>query len=353
MSMPPPPSDPYGQGPYAPPGQSSPGPPPPPPTFAPPPPPASASAPQSAASNFVNPYAPQGETRWTADTAAARLTIPYLGPEPAPSRILGTILQVLAAAMALLCLVRVGAFLALAGAVESLVDDPFSNPAAADRMTNLINGLVPFWWMLLLAVIGVEIAWRMKRRPSAVRNEYGEAYVEFPITWIIPTAFRVGWGVLIGAAFITGSVGNAGSLVPLDELPGRYRTSAVSNLLWLVVWLMVVASVFVANRSHEQRVARSLEYRQHPASVPFFPPLAGKGAFEISRGERSQSSGIGWVLRTSGLASAFLFGIGFTIGGFVEAGSGNAAGFVWGVAGAAMLAGVVWAMVRRYQQGKL
>ena len=70
------------------------------------------------------PYAPTDglPQRWTADSAKAGLSIPYLGPEPPPSKISGLALIGASGTGAVFFLIRAGLYLHLAALERTFLD---------------------------------------------------------------------------------------------------------------------------------------------------------------------------------------------------------------------------------------
>ncbi len=88
--------------------------------------------------------------------------------------------------------------------------------------------------------------------------------------------------------------------------------------------------------------------------MPYFPSVAGAVTLDTKRGDsRSGQSGVGWMLRTSGLILLCFIGVGAVIGGAAGILGSHAEGYPWFAAGVAMLGFVIWVMVRRYRLGKL
>lgn len=190
--------------------------------------------------------------------------------------------------------------------------------------------------------------------PESPSEGAGEAYVEFPIIWIMPVWLRVTWVVLGSGTFAASTAGRTSSTSALSDLPHLRQMVALSNLLLALLWGSMIAMVVIANRSHDRRVAWSAPYRASPGQVPFFTPLSRTAAFGASaRGPRSSATGFGWLLRTSGLILLVVFGVGTIIGGAAGVGHGHSAGAFWFLAGVASVGFVVWAMVQRFRQGKL
>ncbi|MGZ4683117.1 MAG: hypothetical protein ACXV8G_11720 [Acidimicrobiales bacterium] len=310
------------------------------------------------------PYGPADvdPQRGTADSDQAKLTIPYLGPEPAPSRTAGRIFMLACMVEAALYLAKVTAYWSQAGMEQDFLDHP--TRFTADELTSgshLLSTLSTITLLGILLALGLDLAWRAQRRPGHTRNTRGEAYVEFPTKWVTPVVLRLRWvGLALGGLLLA----NAGSIhrsTLLADYPHHRQLQAASSAVWMAFWISLVVWVVIVNRSHTRRMAFSEPYRADPSQVPFFPPVAG-GIFE-SRGTfgsaatatspRAGATGIGWMLRTSGLIMLCFIGTGALAGGGSEIGLGHAGGYAWFAAGLAMWAFVIWVMVRRYRRGKL
>jgi hypothetical protein len=301
------------------------------------------------------PGAPQ---RWTADSEAAKHTIPYLGPQPPPSQTWAIPVQIACGALALLYVVKAAVFLWQARVEQDWLDDPLSSTVNPARPAVLVMSALDVLGLLLAIVfIVLTIVWRIERRPKRVRNDLGEAYVELPLKWLISPGMRAIWvaGLVIGYMLHNAGAVNA-STSPTDY-PQHRVLLALANLAATATATAYVVWVEPVKRSHERRVAWSWPYRADavpvPAPVPFFPAVAGSGYGGNERGPRSRSGGIGWALRTSGLIMLIFIGVVALWGGTVEIANGRADGFPWFAAGVLMNGFVVWVMVRRYRLGKL
>jgi len=298
--------------------------------------------------------------RWTVDSHDAKLTIPYLGPEPRPSRIWGIAFLGSCAVAAMVFLVRAALYLRQ----SALEADLLAHPGAAllDDATSGSRQVSSFGpVVLVVVVVGIVLdnVWRFHRRPKRARVDLGEAYVEFPLKWVTPVAVRVAWG---GLALVALGAGASGSIKPTTlaiDYPHHRDLLALSNLGWAGLWASLGIWVLIVNRSHLRRMAFSAPFRADPSQVPYFPSVAGATTLGTKSTSKSTSgaSGLGWVVRTAGLAVAFIVGLGSLFGGLVMlAGRGSTnrmAGIPWLLGGAALIGLVVWAMVRRHQTGRL
>ncbi len=220
------------------------------------------------------PVTPTGPPRWVGDSEQARLTIPYLGPDPAPSRPVGTALQASAAAMVVLNLIRVGLYLWLAAVDRGLIahqtHELFSEARTGHRVISIL-ALVSL--ALVVTFIALEIAWRSRRRPKLICADYGEAYVEFPTKWVTPRWLIGSWAALVVGVFAVGHAGTVHAGTLLAQLPRHRDLAAVAGTLSALLWASFILWVALVNRSHDQRLARSTAYRADPTTVPYFPPV--------------------------------------------------------------------------------
>ncbi len=335
--LPPPPgpdlsTTPAGPGyPFAPPGQATPG---------------------TGTVPMALPYGPADAQpqRWTVDSNQAKLTIPYLGPEPTPSRLSGFAFLGACGASALLFVIRAGLYLHL-GALEQNFLDHRSQAllADADSAAHLVSSMAPIILLSIGLAIILDLVWRLQRRPKHARTELGEAYVEFPMKWVTPVGIRVAWVGLAVAGMLASSAGSIHRTTLAADYPQHRQMLALGNLAWAGFWVALGVWVLIVNRSHARRMAFSGPYRADPSQVPFFPAVAGAVMLDTSE----SSSGLGWVVRTAGLAVAFIVGLVFVIGGVSDLTKGRLGSLGFVAVGAVLLGIVVFAMVRRARRGKL
>ena len=219
------------------------------------------------------PVAAAGAPRWVGDTEQARLTIPYLGANPAPSRPVGIALQASAAVMVVLSLVRVGLYLWLASIDRSLIADQTQALLSQTRTAHRVISILALVALVLLATfLALEIAWRSRRRPKKVCADYGEAYVEFPTRWVTPKWLFGAWVALVVGVIAVGQAGAVRTGTLLAQLPHRRDLAALAATMSALLWASFILWVALVNRSHDQRLARSTAYRADPTTVPYFPP---------------------------------------------------------------------------------
>jgi hypothetical protein len=242
------------------------------------------------------PLPPRGKAA-TAATRRARLAIPYLGPHPPPSRAFGpsVVIASVAAAITRACqaaaafrradldrqLLAQGRTVAIQRALES-------NQAVLDELHTA--AIATFAVALVLNLV-----WREKRRPRAVRTSHGEAYVESPLNWIVK-----GWPralVIVPAlgAITFWTMSQTTEQTVLEDLPRLRTYAAVACACWALMWLADVVWVVLADRALDRRVAASAEARRAPATVPYFAPVT---EHQAASGE---PAGVMWVLRTAAM----------------------------------------------------
>jgi len=222
------------------------------------------------------PYGPADAAphRWTADSEQARLTIPYLGPEPRPSKAIGRAFLLACVLDVVIHLSKAWMDLDQAGKDRDFLAHPTRAGSAA-----LSSGAHTLSTMGKVALGGIAVAlvldlvWRGQRRPARRRDQLGEAYVEHPSRWVTPIALRISWIVLAVTGFLLG----ANSTIRPTTAPEQYshlrELQALSSLAWAGFWLSLVLWIVLVNRSHARRMAFSGPYRADPSQVPFFPPV--------------------------------------------------------------------------------
>src|SRR3954469_8216450 len=206
--------------------------------------------------------------RWTADSAQAGLTIPYLGPEPPPSRISGYALMGAAAVGTLFYLVRAGLYLNLAGVEQTFLDQPTkARLADVTSAGHTIPSLKPWVWALLALTLGIDFIWRFQRRPKQIREAQGEAYVEFPLKWVTPIWLRLIWVALGVGGLLAGQAAAVRTTTLASDYPGHHQTAALSSACFAVLWATFALWVVLDFRSHARRLAFSEPYRQDSSQV--------------------------------------------------------------------------------------
>ena len=305
--------------------------------------------------------------RWTADAKQAKLTIPYLGAEPPSSKPTGILLMIAASVSAGLLAVRAGLYLRQAGIDSDLFGHPttaiLSQAQSGARLIDQVGLIVR---LTIVVTLVLDLIWRAQRRPKQLRLDRGEAYVEFPMAWVTPMALRITWIALALGGLLASTAGSISDTTRGADYPDHRHLQAVGSVAWAAFFVCIVVWVLLVNRSHERRMAFSGPYRADPSQVPFFPAVTGSGLFGLGggagsggstsgsgSGPASGSGGIGWLLRTVGLALLFVVGLVATLGGFSELLHGHAGALLLLPAGLAMVGFVVWVMVRRARNGTL
>ena len=299
---------------------------------------------------------PQG--RLSDDEArAARLAVPYLGPDPAPSGAAGKVIIGLMV-MAILSRLAAAAVFVQRGSLERQIADQGDrrisgvgfdpqawNSTGSALATNRHVGAIVSVAMvlLLLAYIVAFLVWRDQRRPRKALATYGETHVESPLRWISTGAQRAAMAGLIVTSFLIGFQGRVVVGTPLADVPGKRLWAAVACLSWAGVWWMQIVQVRASERAYAERLAASFAARAGHVPVPVFAPVQKAG----SNADMGEPEGALWVLRSAGL---FMVGL---ISGLVLIGAigEHSLEVVPYVAVAAPAFGlVVWAYVRRFQR---
>jgi hypothetical protein len=256
----------------------------------------------------------------------ARLAIPYLGPVPPPSRPFGTALKYACAVAGVVRLTLAINIARRALLAQRLVH---SGPTAElhrkwDANTDLLQTLYHLALVTLVLGIALDLAWRHRRRPSAVRRAQGEAYVESPLRWIVSPGLRMLLVLPAVAAFTLRTTGFIDDETPVHELPRRLAFLAAASACWAISWFAASAWVFVSDRALERRIGATGAARALPASVPYFPPVVDTDTTVVVT-----AGGIGWVFRTAGLVIVGVAALGATIGGVGLVLDGAMSGAVW------------------------
>ncbi len=261
--------------------------------------------------HVTTPMAPPGPSAPADASTRARLTIPYLGQDPPPSRAIGTALKYACAAAGVVRLALAINIARRALLAQRILD----TGATADLQqkwtsnSDLIRNLDHIALVTFCVGVVLELVWRQRRRPGAVRREQGEAYVESPLTWIVRPGVRVLLFLPVIAGFVLRSVGYIDEATPLTEFPRRLAFLAAASAMWAVVWFSVTTWVFLSDRVLERRIAASGAARGLPASVPYFPPVQDRETDVVTR------DGVGWVFRTAGLVIGGMAAVVATIAG--------------------------------------
>ena len=211
----------------------------------------------------------------SADEARSGIgTIPYLGPEPPPSRQLGTFLRVALILGGLSALARAALYLQRASLDRRLASNPTADVVAAIRGNQDALALITIATLLLAgAVVIVNILWRRQRRPKEILNAHGEAYVESPLRQITPASARVALAVAMFIFLIGLMNSNPPTGTTVDHLAHYRDWSAVTMLALAGLWAFDYIVVVIADRHHDNRLRLSMAVRQRPETVPFIPPI--------------------------------------------------------------------------------
>jgi multisubunit Na+/H+ antiporter MnhB subunit len=287
-----------------------------------------------------------------ADSKAARLDIPYLGPVPPGSRPMGRATQLAWIVGAVTLLGRAVLYAQREGLDQQLVRGETASLAAQissnQSSLDVVNVIVLAG---ALAACVLSYGWQMRRRPRRVRVQAGEAWVESPMSWITPLWYRVLIGGLVGVSVVLSSGSTPTRTTRTVDLAGLRHQAMISSILFAVAWAAGALSPWFADRAFDRRLAASGPARENPGAVPFFP-YVGRGAWngEPSVGE---PSGLGWMFRTFGLVMATILSVFFLIGSISDlAGPHPEPGvdLLFLAVGAAGMVLVVWAFRRRWQR---
>jgi len=270
----------------------------------------------------------------------ARIAVPYLGPDPAPSRRAGAVLKVLCVVGVAVRIAQGLAFGQRAGLDRSLALGSISRDALISN-TNLLWALGLLRTVSWISLLVGFIVWGRARRPKAMLQAYGEAYVESPYGWIATAPLRL----LVLGMVVAGVAARVAStpdrLDSLSRLAQRRDWSAVSCLVWAVYYVLALVVVVLSERALAERLAVSGAHRAGRAPIPFVPPILSAGEREAGKSE-----GVGWILRTAGLILLLFIAVTF---GIVAATEHTAVSLVWTAGFGLVTLLVVRAFVRRYR----
>lgn len=104
--------------------------------------------------------------------------------------------------MAALGVARSLAYLSRASLDQALVDRSVVTRGDLDASNALVSALSLVAMVGVIGTIGLEVAWRRRRRPKEVLQAYGEAYVEAPLRQAVPVLIRLALGLAGGASVL-------------------------------------------------------------------------------------------------------------------------------------------------------
>jgi len=291
------------------------------------------------------------------EAQAARLAVPYLGPDPAPSVVAGKvaigflivgIISRLAAALVFVQRASLDRQVAdqLNRRATGQAFDPQALYTASSALTDNRHTTAMISITYLLVLLGITVSffiWRAQRRPKAVLEAFGETHVESPLRWVRTRAYRSLLGGLIVASLLIGFQGSVTVNTTAADVAGKRMWSAVACLGWACVWVLQILLVRASERAHADRLAASSAQRAGEVPVPVFAPLprADQSA------QVGESEGALWILRSAGL---FMVGL---ISGFVliaAIGEHSMEVVPYAAVAAPIFGLVVWAYVRRFQR---
>jgi hypothetical protein len=277
-----------------------------------------------------------------------REPVPYLGPEPVPSRTFGVARQVLCAVLVAAYVVQGFMYLDLAREHEALADTvPFWTPVG----DLVLEGPLLATLRLLtipLVIVGIiaQVLWARARRPKEELRAYGEAGVEMPLGWVVPLWLRF-FPVVCVVVGRLAFVSRIDQTTTVSDLAGLDRGLAVACFAWAFLWLSAMAWPARADAAQDLRSEWSAWYRERPGSVPYVEPVKGEDT------EIGQPEGGLWVVTTAGLLIGLPFGALSILAGAGLSSDGEAAwGLFWLVLGVAVEVLVIRAFVRRHRRRK-
>lgn len=231
--------------------------------------------------------------------------VPYLGPDPMPSRRLGIVVQVLTSFAAIVAGGQAMVLYSRMRIDERIARGDVLTTDTWEAKTTLLGGvgLARLAFVVAAAVAG--LLWRRARRPKDVQVHYGEAYIELPLTWIVPLWVRLAPAVLVGlGVLVSGTVRPADpTRITFADQAALDRVACFQLVCWAVAFATLAYWPLLSERTHLLRRAWSEWYRERPGSVPYVPPVADRPT-DVGRPE-----GIGWVLRTAGLVLLLMVGV--------------------------------------------
>ncbi len=266
--------------------------------------------------------------------------VPFLG-DPDRARVSGKLAQSAFAVVAVYNLARAGLW-----AYLSILMGQRGQASAAKQVTavaHLVDFVSLAFWPTLIAAAAVDLAWRAKRRPKAVLQAHGEAFVEATITRVVPMWLRATSIVLVGVAVGIGAFGSTNP-ASTSQLSAWAATRGLSALIWAMAWGSLILWVTMSERHLDKRMGKAADPTLAIYSVPYVEP-------EAENGNIGQPAGAGWLFRTAGLIIAGLFSSLVLIGSvsMLPSGKDTIAALIGLVISGVVLSAVSWAFVRRWK----
>ena len=273
-----------------------------------------------------------------------RAFIPYMGPDPSPSRSFGIAAMFVIAILAAASGVRALLYLQRASIDKRLAAGRGSMAVASQLRSNAstIQNIGRFFWVGLLLAIVLDGQWRRRRRPQVELNARGEAFVESPLARSVPPQVAVFMVMLFLAGLVFTVSGFVSTSTPLRDWASHRVRSAAGGGCIALGWGLWAARIAWADRSHRRRLAASAPWRMAPAGpVPFYPPESERDAARAvagrwpARGQTAMPHGFValvilamcfWV--AAGAVIAIIMGIGEIRKGHARGVAGAGAGLV-------------------------
>lgn len=248
---------------------------------------------------------------------AKHTPVPYLGPDPMPSRRYGLAVQIVTAAAATVAAAQSYTFYTRMKVDQQIVRGEVLTTDTWESKGTLLAAVGGLRSLLVVAAVICGFLWRRSRRPKDARVHYGEAFVELPLTWIVPAWLRFAPAVLISVGVMASvtAVPADPTLITFQDQVELDRASAIGTAAWALAWATLACWPLVSERTHLLRRAWSGWYRERPGSVPFVAPVADRPT------SIGQPAGLGWVLRTAGLVLLAMVGVIGTVSAAASLGS--------------------------------
>jgi len=293
----------------------------------------------------------------SSEARAARLAVPYLGPDPARSRVAGKVAMGVMVAAIIARLAAAVLYLQRSALDQQMLDrynqrfsgqvtDPqavYATSAALTDNRHTMNLVSMVYVLLVLAFLVIWLIWRDQRRPKAMLAAYGETHVESPLRWVRTGAHRWLMGAMVGVSILVGLAAQTGVTMQLSELPAKRMWAAVACLAWAAVWGLEILFIRASEQAHAERLAASAAERAGLVPVPVFAPLPNADQ-SASLGE---SEGALWVLRSAGLFMAALISGLVLVGALMQH---TLASLPFVVVCGPIFGLTIWAYVRRFQR---
>lgn len=230
--------------------------------------------------------------------------VPYLGNDPMPSARYGTAMQIVTAAAATVAVAQAMVLHTRGRISQRIASGDLASSDAWTGKTNLLVGLGLFRAALVVGALVTGWLWRRSRRPKDLLIHGGEAHVELPLTWIVPTWLRYlpGGLIFVGVAVGVAVMPDPTMQLDYEQAAAADRAGMIGALCWAAAWSTLAYWPVISERTYAVRLAWSAWYRERPGSVPFVMPVADRPS------TIGTPAGGAWVLRTAGLVVLSLVG---------------------------------------------